>query len=221
MVTIFPAYLAPLELALVGKARQRGLLDVRVHDLRDWAEGPHRSVDDAPFGGGGGMVMRPEPWFAALESFTGGAPPRPRILVPTPSGRPFTQRDARRLAGEPRLLLACGRYEGIDQRVLDAFADEEISLGDYVLAGGEAAALVVVEAVTRLLPGVAGNANSIAADSFGVPDGLLEGPVYTRPARFRGRPVPDVLLSGDHGAVERWRREQALARTRVRRPDLL
>lgn len=221
MVSIFPAYLDPLELALVGKARARGLLEVRVHDLRRWTADAHRTVDDAPFGGGGGMVMRPEPWFAALEELTGPGPARPRVVVPTPSGAPFRQRDAARLAGEPWLLFACGRYEGIDQRVLDAYADEEISVGDYVLAGGEAATLVIVEAVARLLPGVVGNPDSLIEDSFAGPGGHLEGPVYTRPAVFRGRPVPDVLLSGDHAAIARWRAGQAEARTRLRRPDLL
>lgn len=221
VVTIFPGYLEPLRLALVGKARERGQLDVRVHDLREWTEDAHRTVDDTPFGGGGGMVMRPEPWFAALAALAGSGAGRPRVLVPTPSGRPFSQADACRLAAEPWLVLACGRYEGIDQRVLDAFADEEISLGDYVLAGGEAAALVIVEAVTRLLPGVVGNPDSVRCDSFGEEAGLLEGPVYTRPAEFAGRPVPPVLLSGDHAAITRWRREQARGRTAERRPDLI
>ena len=222
VVTIFPDYLAPLDVSLLGKARERGLVDVRLHDLRTVTDDPHRSVDDAPFGGGPGMVMKPEPWFTALDLVVaaGGPAPRPRVVVPTPSGRPFTQALAAELAREPWLAFVCGRYEGIDQRVLDAWADDEISLGDYVLAGGEAAALVVIEAVTRLLPGVVGNAESVADDSFGA-GGLLEGPVYTRPASFRGSEVPVVLQSGDHAAIARWRRDQALRRTAAHRPDLL
>jgi tRNA (guanine37-N1)-methyltransferase len=224
IVSIFCDYFAPLDLSLIGKARQRGLLDVALHDLRRWTNDVHRTVDDTPYGGGPGMVMRPEPWWAALTELTGtpGPAPRPRIVVPTPSGRPFDQELAAELAAEPWLLFCCGRYEGIDARVIEEWADDEISLGDYVLAGGEVATLVIVEAVTRLLPGVLGNAASAVDDSFADADArLLEPPVYTRPPEFAGRTVPEVLLSGDHGAIARWRREQSLQRTRERRPDLL
>jgi tRNA (guanine37-N1)-methyltransferase len=218
VVTIFPEYFAPLGVSLLGKARERGLLDVRVHDLRDHSLADvHRTVDDAPFGGGPGMVMRPEPWYAALRALR--AEGSPRVIVPTPSGRPLTQALVEEWATEPWLAIACGRYEGIDRRVVDEFADDEVSVGDYVLAGGEAAALVMVEAVTRLLPGVVGNAESVADDSHTT--GLLEGPVYTRPASYEGRDVPPVLLSGDHAAIARWRRDEALRRTATLRPDLL
>src|SRR5664280_1511021 len=241
VITIFPEYLRALDVSLLGKARERGLLQVRVHDLRDWATGPHRSVDDTPYGGGPGMVMRPEPWAAALAAVlaTGGlAGPgtataarepgaNPRLVVPTPSGRLFTQQTAAELAAEPWLVFACGRYEGIDARLVEVAAEslrvDELSIGDYVLAGGEAATLVIVEAVTRLLPGVVGNAVSVTDDSFaaGGMVGLLEGPVYTRPPEWAGRSVPAVLRAGDHAAVARWRREQALRRTAARRPDLI
>ena len=228
-VTIFPDYLAPLGVSLLGKAQQRGLLEVRVHDLRAFTDDVHRTVDDTPYGGGPGMVMTPEPWGRALDAVVaaGGPAPAPLLVVPTPSGRPFTQALAAELAGEPWLTFACGRYEGIDSRVLEDAATRmrvlEVSLGDYVLAGGEVAVLVVVEAVARLLPGVLGNAESVRDDSFapGAMAALLEGPVYTRPPVWRGRPVPEILLSGDHAAIARWRREQALARTRERRPELL
>ena len=219
VVTIFPDYLEPLRLSLVGRAVERGLLDVRVHDLRAFTHDVHRSVDDAPYGGGAGMVMRPEPWWEALTTITADAPAAPRVIVPTPTGRRFDQDYAADLAAAPWLVLCCGRYEGIDQRVLDHWATDEISLGDYVISGGEVAALVVAEAVTRLLPGVLGNAESVGDDSFA--DGLLEGPAYTRPPSYAGYDVPKVLLSGDHAAIARWRREQALDRTRARRPDLL
>ncbi|MBX6388402.1 MAG: tRNA (guanosine(37)-N1)-methyltransferase TrmD [Frankia sp.] len=221
VVTIFPAYLEPLRLSLLGKARDRGVLEVHTHDLRDWATDRHRTVDDTPYGGGPGMVMRPEPWDAALReiSSSGGPAPRPRVIVPTPAGRPFTQACAAELAREPWLVFCCGRYEGIDARVIEAWADDEISIGDYVLSGGEVATLVMVEAIARLLPGAVGNTQSITDDSFA--HGLLEGPVYTRPPEWAGRRVPDVLLSGDHGAIARWRRDQALRRTAQRRPDLL
>jgi tRNA (guanine37-N1)-methyltransferase len=229
VVTIFPEYLAPLGVSLLGKAQDRGLLEVRVHDLRAQTADVHRTVDDTPYGGGPGMVMTPEPWGRALDAVVdaGGPAAAPLLVVPTPSGRPFTQQLAGELAGEPWLAFACGRYEGIDARVLEDAATRmrvlEVSLGDYVLAGGEVAVLVVVEAVARLLPGVLGNAESVRDDSFapGPMCGLLEGPVYTRPPVWRGRAVPDVLLSGDHAAIARWRREQALERTRTRRPDLL
>jgi tRNA (guanine37-N1)-methyltransferase len=218
VVTIFPEFFGPLDVSLLGKARERGIVDVRVHDLRSRTSDVHRTVDDTPFGGGPGMVMKPEPWYAALRDLTNG-PTRPRVVVPTPSGRLLTQGLVEELANEPWLAIACGRYEGIDRRVVDEFADDEVSLGDYVLAGGEVAALVIVEAVTRLLPGVVGNAESVADDSHTT--GLLEGPVYTRPASYEGRDVPAVLLSGDHGAVARWRRDEALRRTAAFRPELL
>jgi tRNA (guanine37-N1)-methyltransferase len=224
VVSIFCDYFAPLDLSLIGKARERGLLDVHLHDLRRWTTDVHRTVDDAPYGGGPGMVMRPEPWWAALSELTAarGLGQRPRVIVPTPSGRRFDQALAVEFAAEPWLLFCCGRYEGIDARVLEQWADDEISLGDYVLAGGEVATLVIVEAVTRLLPGVLGNAESATDDSFAdAEQRLLEPPVYTRPPVIAGRAVPPVLTSGDHQAIARWRREQALQRTRERRPDLL
>ena len=222
MISIFPAYLAgPLQVSLLGKAVERGLLDVYLHDLRSWTSDRHRTVDDAPYGGGAGMVMRPEPWGLALDEIVpaGGA----RLVVPTPAGRPFTQQLAQELAAEPRLVFGCGRYEGIDQRVV-AWASQrmpvdEVSIGDYVLAGGEAAVLVIVEAVARLLPGFLGNPDSLAEESHS--GGLLEYPVYTRPPSWHGLDVPGVLLSGDHGAVARWRRDESLRRTAARRPDLL
>ncbi|GAA5147929.1 tRNA (guanosine(37)-N1)-methyltransferase TrmD [Pseudonocardia eucalypti] len=221
VVTIFPGYLAPLREALVGKAITAGLIELRVHNLRDWTHDVHQAVDDAPYGGGPGMVMRPTVWGDALDAVCAG--PAPRLVVPTPAGRPFTQALAREYATEPRLAFACGRYEGIDQRVLDdarrRMVVDEVSIGDYVLVGGEVAVLVVVEAVARLLPGVLGNPESAEQDSFS--DGLLEGPAYTRPAEWRELAVPDVLRGGDHGAIARWRREQSLARTASRRPDLL
>jgi tRNA (guanine37-N1)-methyltransferase len=229
VVTIFPEYLAPLEVSLMGRAQERGLLEVRVHDLRTWTSDVHRTVDDSPYGGGPGMVMKPEPWGAALDAVlaAGGPVEEPVLLVPTPSGTPFTQPAALELAEEPWLVFACGRYEGIDARVLEdaeqRFRVREVSLGDYVLAGGEVAVLVVVEAVARLLPGVLGNAASHRDDSFapGEMAALLEGPVYTRPPVWRGREVPAVLQSGDHARIAQWRREQALQRTAERRPDLV
>jgi tRNA (guanine37-N1)-methyltransferase len=214
--TIFPDYLAgPVDASLLGRARARGLLDVRVHDVRDWTDDPHRSVDDTPFGGGAGMVMTPGPLFAAVEAVD---PPRPLLLLAA-AGRRFDQDRARELAAGPGFSLVCGRYEGIDQRVADHLCDGELSVGDYVLAGGEAAALVVVEAVARLVPGVMGNEASADQESFTA--GLLEYPQYTRPAEFRGWAVPEELRSGDHGRIERWRRAQALRRTLALRPDLL
>lgn len=219
VVTIFPGFFGPLDVSLLGKARERGLVDLRVHDLRAQTDDVHRTVDDAPFGGGPGMVMKPEPWYAALQQVAGSGEGRPRVVVPTPSGRLLTQSLVEELAQEPWLAIACGRYEGIDRRVIDRWADDEVSLGDYVLAGGEVAALVLIEAVTRLLPGVVGNAESVADDSHTT--GLLEGPVYTRPASYDGRDVPAILLSGDHGAIARWRRDEALTRTARIRPELL
>lgn len=227
VITIFPEYLAPLQVSLVGKAVERGLLDVRVHDLRGWAHDVHRTVDDTPYGGGPGMVMKAGPWGEALDEVVGEAPTPPRLVMPTPSGRPFTQELAAELAREPWLVFACGRYEGVDERVVeDARARmqvDEVSLGDYVLAGGEVAVLVVVEAMARLLPGVLGNAGSARDDSFaaGEMSGLLEGPVYTKPSVWRGHRVPEVLLSGNHAQIARWRRDQALRRTARVRPDLV
>lgn len=228
VVTIFPDYLDPLRLSLVGKAAQAGLLDLRVHDLRDHTHDRHRSVDDTPYGGGPGMVMRPEPWGEALDAVlsAAGEHQRPTLVVPTPAGRPFTQELAAELAGEPWLVFACGRYEGIDARVVEHYRRRtslhEISIGDYVLAGGEVAVLVIVEAVTRLLPGVISNADSAADDSFapGAMAQLLEGPAFTKPPTWRGLDVPEVLLSGDHARIATWRREQAQQRTQQRRPDL-
>jgi tRNA (guanine37-N1)-methyltransferase len=226
VVTIFPRYLAPLRQSLIGKAIERGQLEIAVHDLRRWTDDVHRTVDDSPYGGGPGMVMLPEPWGRALDDLAPPGAPQPRLVVPTPAGRRFTQRDAARLAGEPWLLFACGRYEGIDERVVEYAGQrmpvEEISLGDYVLSGGEAAVLVIAEAVCRLLPGVLGNDMSAADDSFTAgAGGLLEAPVYTKPASWRGLDVPEVLLSGNHAAIARWRAEQSRARTGERRPDLL
>ncbi len=224
VVTIFPDYLAPLGLSLIGKAREQALLDLRVHDLRDFTHDRHRTVDDTPYGGGAGMVMRPEPWGEALDALVeSGAGAVPHLLVPTPSGMPFTQALARELATEPWLAFACGRYEGIDERVLDHAATRmrvtPVSLGDYVLNGGEVAVLAMVEAVARLLPGVIGNAESLVEESH--EDGLLEYPVYTKPASWRGLDVPEILLSGNHGAIAAWRHAQRVERTRTRRPDLL
>jgi tRNA (guanine37-N1)-methyltransferase len=223
VVSIFPEYLDPLRLSLPGKAQDAGLLDLHVHDLRTWTHDRHRTVDDTPYGGGAGMVMRPEPWGEALDELLRD-PVGTVLVVPTPSGEPFTQALARELAGVDRLVLACGRYEGIDQRVLDHARSRmpvrEVSIGDYVLNGGEAAALVITEAVVRLLPGFMGNPESLAEESHGT-DGLLEYPVYTKPATWRGLEVPPELLSGDHARIARWRHEQAVRRTAERRPDLL
>jgi len=221
VITIFPGYLVPLREALLGRAIEHGLIELAVHDLRNWTHDVHQAVDDAPYGGGPGMVMRPQVWGEALDAVIADGPAR--LVVPTPAGRPFTQADAQRWTGEPRLVFACGRYEGIDQRVIDDAARrmpvDEVSIGDYVLVGGEAAVLVMVEAVVRLLPGVLGNPCSAQQDSFS--DGLLEGPAYTRPESWRGLDVPDVLRSGNHAAIARWRRDRALERTAARRPDLL
>ncbi len=222
VITIFPEYLAPARAALLGKAVERGLISLDVHDLRDWTHDVHRAVDDSPYGGGPGMVMKPQVWGDALDAV---CPPGTdaRLVVPNPAGRPFTQAVAREYADESHLVFACGRYEGIDQRVVDDAAGrlrvDEVSIGDYVLVGGEVAVLVMVEAVARLLPGVLGNPTSAEQDSFS--DGLLEGPCYTRPEVWRGLAVPDVLRSGNHAAIARWRRDRALERTYHRRPDLL
>jgi tRNA (guanine37-N1)-methyltransferase len=224
VVSIFPAYLEPLQLSLVGKAQAAGLLDVRVHDLRRWTHDRHRTVDDTPYGGGAGMVMRPEPWGDALDELVPSPGDGTVVVVPTPSGEPFTQHVAAELASAEQLVLACGRYEGIDQRVVDEASSRvrvrEISVGDYVVNGGEVAALVVVEAVVRLLPGFMGNPDSLTEESHGS-SGLLEYPVYTKPATWRGHDVPEVLLGGDHARIAAWRHDQALRRTAARRPDLL
>ncbi|MET4048417.1 tRNA (guanosine(37)-N1)-methyltransferase TrmD [Rhodococcus sp. 1163] len=220
IVTIFPEYLTPLRTALLGKAIDKGLVSVGVHDLRSWTNDVHKAVDDSPYGGGPGMVMKSTVWGDALDDVLAEDS---LLVVPTPAGVPFTQRTAERWAGERHLVFACGRYEGIDQRVFDDAARrvrvEEVSIGDYVLIGGEAAVLVMSEAVVRLLPGVLGNQQSHQQDSFS--DGLLEGPSYTRPVSWRGLEVPDVLLSGDHARIAAWRAEQSLRRTAERRPDLL
>jgi len=214
--TIFPGMVEGFAgLSLLGKARDGGVVEVRVHDLRRAATDPHRSVDDSPFGGGAGMVLMPEPLFGAVEAVD---PPRPLYYL-SPGGRPLTQDVARELAGLDGFSLLCGRYEGVDERVREHLVDGELSIGDYVLAGGEVAAMVVLETVARLLPGVMGNEASAEEESFA--DGLLEYPQYTRPASFRGWEVPEVLRSGDHGRVARWRRAQALGRTIRHRPDLL
>ena len=220
VVTIFPEYLAPLRAALLGKAIDKGLISVGVHDLRDWTQDVHKAVDDSPYGGGPGMVMKPDIWGQALDDVCTDST---RLIVPTPAGRPFTQALAHEYATEQHLVFACGRYEGIDQRVVDDAARrvrvDEVSIGDYVLVGGEVAVLAIVEAVARLLPGVLGNPKSHAEDSF--QDGLLEGPSYTRPEVWRELAVPDVLRSGNHRLINRWRRDQSLVRTFKRRPDLL
>ena len=220
IVSIFPDYLAPLELSLIGKARSVGLLRILVYDLRRWTFDVHRTVDDSPYGGGPGMVMRPEPWGLALDELGGS---QSRLVVPTPAGKPFDQAMAASLAAEEHLIFACGRYEGIDQRVVDHAASRmpvsEVSIGDYVLFGGEVAVLVILEAVVRLLPGVLGNADSLVEESH--TDGLLEAPVYTKPASWRELDVPEILRSGDHGRIARWRRDRSLERTARRRPDLL
>ncbi|WP_026552013.1 tRNA (guanosine(37)-N1)-methyltransferase TrmD [Arthrobacter sp. H20] len=225
VVSIFPEYLAALDLSLIGKARQDGLLDVRVHDLRGFTTDRHRTVDDTPYGGGAGMVMKPEPWALALESVidTSPAEGRPVLIVPSPAGQVFNQRMAHDLAEEPHLAFACGRYEGIDERVLgwasDFFDVRAVSLGDYVLNGGEVAVLAMVEAVGRLLPGVVGNPESLVEESHA--DGLLEYPVYTKPSAWRGQAIPEVLLSGNHARIAQFRRSEQLRRTAQRRPDLL
>ena len=216
MFTALPQILeAPLSASLLGRARERGLVDLAVHDLRDHTTDRHRSVDDSPFGGGAGMVLSPEPVFRAVEAVR---PPRPLYLL-DPGGRRFDQPMAAELAAGPGFSLLCGRYEGVDERVRRHLVDGELSIGDFVLAGGEAAAFVVIEAVTRLVPGVMGNDASAGEESF--VDGLLEHPHFTRPAEFRGWVVPEVLRSGDHGRVARWRRAASLARTVARRPDLI
>src|SRR6478735_1922564 len=220
IVTIFPAFFDVLDVSLIGKARERGILDLRVHDLRDWTQDRHRTVDDTPYGGGAGMVMKPEPWGAVLDEVLS---PDAVLIVPSPAGERFTQPLARELADQSHLVFACGRYEGIDQRVIDHYTAHgrvrSVSLGDYVLNGGEVAAMAMIEAVSRLVPGVVGNPESLVEESH--EDGLLEYPSYTKPTVWREHEVPAVLLSGNHGAIAAWRREQSLERTRLNRPDLL
>jgi tRNA (guanine37-N1)-methyltransferase len=223
IVTIFPSFFDVLDLSLLGKARQTGLIEVRTHDLRDWTHDRHRTVDDTPYGGGAGMVMKPEPWGEALDAIVGDGASDALLVVPSPAGEPFTQQVARELAAEEHLVFACGRYEGIDQRVVDHYATRmrvrPISLGDYVLNGGEVAVMAMIEAAGRLVPGVVGNPESLVEESH--EDGLLEYPSYTKPAVWRGLEVPPVLLSGHHGRVAEWRRAQQLERTRRVRPELL
>jgi len=228
VVSLFPAYLDPLHLSLLGKAQEQGIIQIAVHDLRDWAVDPHRNVDDTPYGGGPGMVMSPVVWGEALDSIRDQASVNPVLVIPTPSGQPFDQVLAAGLANEDHLVFACGRYEGIDSRVEMHYSASdqwqrvrEISIGDYVLAGGEVATLVMIEAITRLVSGVLGNPHSVIDDSFSRLDSLIEGPVFTKPPNWRGLEVPEVLRSGNHGLVDQWRQDQAQARTEAFRPDLL
>lgn len=231
VITVFPDYFGPLDLSLIGKARHQGLVDLTVHDLRDFTHDRHRTVDDTPYGGGPGMLMRPEPWGEALDHVVNARPSeashqvaeRPHLLVPSPAGEPFSHELATEWATAPWLVFACGRYEGIDQRVVErarAVATvTEVSLGDYVLNGGEVAALAMIESVVRLVPGVVGNRDSLLDESHA--RGLLEAPAYTKPPTWQGLSVPEVLLSGNHAAIERWRRDQSLRRTAAVRPDLI
>ena len=225
VVSIFPSFFDVLEVSLLGKARASGLLDVRVHDLREYTHDRHRTVDDTPYGGGAGMVMKPEPWGEAIDEIVASVATdaRPTFVFPSPAGERFTQATAREFAELPHLVFGCGRYEGIDERVFAYAATRGdvrlVSLGDYVLNGGEVAAMAIIEAVGRLIPGVVGNPESLVEESH--EDGLLEYPSYTKPASWRGYEVPDVLLSGHHGRVADWRRAQQVERTRARRPDLL
>ncbi len=228
VVSLFPAYLDPLNLSLLGKAQEQGIIQIVVHDLRDWALDPHRTVDDTPYGGGPGMVMSPVAWGEALDSIREQAVSNPVLIIPTPSGQPFDQVLAASLAGEEHLVFACGRYEGIDSRVGVHYSQDqrwsavrEVSIGDYVLAGGEVASLAMIEAITRLIPGILGNPESVIDDSFSRLDSLVEGPVFTKPPTWRGLEVPEVLRSGNHGRVAQWRKDQAQARTESFRPDLL
>ncbi|MGV2983581.1 tRNA (guanosine(37)-N1)-methyltransferase TrmD [Microbacterium sp. AGC85] len=222
VVSIFPSYFDGLTLSLLGKARQSGILDLRIHDLRDWTSDRHRTVDDTPYGGGAGMVMKPEPWALALDELSADSD-RPTIIFPSPAGEVFHQTTAREFSERTHLIIGCGRYEGIDERVFEYAASlgevRLVSLGDYVLNGGEVAAMAMIEAVGRLIPGVVGNPDSLVEESH--EDGLLEYPSYTKPSMWRERAVPDVLLSGNHAVIEAWRHDQQIARTRSRRPDLL
>jgi len=228
VVSLFPSYLNPLKLSLLGKAQEQGIVQIAIHDLRDWAADPHRNVDDTPYGGGPGMVMSPVVWGEALDSIREQADSNPVLIIPTPSGQPFDQVLAANLAREEHLVFACGRYEGIDSRVGVHYSSDarwnsvrEVSIGDYVLAGGEVATLVMIEAITRLIPGILGNPESVMDDSFSRLDSLVEGPVFTKPPTWRGLEVPQVLRSGNHGLVAQWRKDQAQARTENFRPDLL
>ena len=217
IVTIFPEAFAALDVSIIGRARERGLLDIQVRDLRDYTTDRHRQVDDVPYGGGPGMVMKPEPFFAAIDALRAPGVPS-RLLLTSPQGRRFDQRVAEELARESYLIVLCGRYEGVDERVVTGLGAEEISIGDFVLTGGELAAMVIVDATVRLVEGVVGDQASVAAESFA--GGLLDYPHYTRPAEFRGQRVPDVLLTGHHEQIRRWRRREQLRRTLERRPDL-
>jgi tRNA (guanine37-N1)-methyltransferase len=220
VITIFPAMIeAALAEGVVGRARARGLLDIRIRDLREFTDDRHRTVDDVPYGGGPGMVMKPEPLFRAVEAITADQAAAAPVVLMTPQGRPLTHDVARRLSGLERMVVICGRYEGVDERVTEALVTEEISIGDYVLSGGELPALVLIDAVARFVPGVVGDAESVVTESFA--DGLLDHPQYTRPAVFRGMAVPDVLVSGNHGEIERWRATERRRRTEARRPDLI
>jgi tRNA (guanine37-N1)-methyltransferase len=220
VITIFPRMVeAGLSEGIVARARSRGLLDIRVHDLRDYTTDRHKVVDDVPFGGGPGMVLKPEPLFAAVDSIREARGGVDHVLLTSPAGRVFSQQDARRLARAGRFVIICGRYEGVDERVRQHLASEDVSIGDYVLSGGELPALVIVDAVSRLVPGVVGDEQSVAVESF--TRGLLDYPHYTRPADFRGHRVPDVLVSGHHGDIRRWRKRAALERTLERRPELV
>lgn len=229
VISIFPEYLAPVHLSLVGKAIEAGTLDVRIHDLREWTHDKHKTVDDTPYGGGPGMVMKPDVWGEALDAVIASGQGPATLVIPTPSGAAFTQAEAHHLADDAWLIFACGRYEGIDSRVAAHYRTRpeictvhELSIGDYVLAGGEVAALVMIEAVARLVPGVLGNAESAVQDSFSDSlAGMLEGPVFTKPAQWRDLEVPEVLLSGDHGRIAQWRGQQSRERTAAHRPDLL
>jgi tRNA (guanine37-N1)-methyltransferase len=225
IVTIFPGYFSEvLDYGIIRRAREAGLIEVNAHDLRGWTTDKHHMVDDRPFGGGDGMVLKPEPIFAAVESLTGSAerrgyPPGTRVVLLTPQGRVLNQQIAQELSEQSRLVLICGRYEGVDERVVDALVTDEVSIGDYVLSGGEPAALVLIDAVVRLIPGALGSETSAANDSFS--EGLLDCPHYTRPPEFRGMKAPDVLLGGNHAEIARWRRQEALRKTKKIRPDLL
>jgi tRNA (guanine37-N1)-methyltransferase len=225
VLTIFPEFFrGPFDFGIIRRAKLAGLVEVRTHDLRDWANDKHRMVDDRPFGGGDGMVLKPEPIFSAIEALVGTAERASyakgtRVVLLTPQGRPLTHQVATELSTEPHVVVICGRYEGVDERVVDALVTDEVSIGDYVLSGGEPAAVVLVDALVRLIPGALGSETSAANDSFS--DGLLDYPHYTRPPEFRGRKVPDVLLGGNHAEIARWRRRESLKKTRQSRPDLL